>query len=36
VHGTGAGKIRVNLIRDPVHLRREIQTAREQLKNRGE
>ena len=36
VHGTGAGKIRVNLIRDPVHLRREIQTAREQLKHRGE
>lgn len=36
VHGTGAGKIRVNLVRDPVHLRREIQTAREQLKHRGE
>lgn len=36
VHGTGAGNIRVNLVRDPVHLRREIQTAREQLKQRGE
>jgi uncharacterized membrane protein YdbT with pleckstrin-like domain len=36
VHGTGAGKIRVNLVRDPVRLRREIQTAREQLKHKGE
>ncbi len=36
VHGTGAGKIRVNLVRDPVHLRREIQTAREQVKHRSE
>ena len=36
VHGTGAGKIRVQLIRDPVNLRRQIQTAREQLKHKGE
>ena len=36
VHGTGAGNIRVNLVRDPVHLRREIQTAREQVKHKSE
>ena len=36
VHGTGAGKIRVLLLRDPVHLRRQIQTAREHLKHKGE
>jgi uncharacterized membrane protein YdbT with pleckstrin-like domain len=36
VHGTGAGKIRVNLVRDPVHLRREIQTAREQVRHKSE
>jgi uncharacterized membrane protein YdbT with pleckstrin-like domain len=36
VHGTGAGRIRVVLIADPERLRREIQTARENLKNRGE
>lgn len=36
VHGTGAGKIGVNLVNDPVRLRREIQSAREQLKTKGE
>ncbi len=36
VHGTGAGAIRVKMINDPVRLRREIQTAREQLKGKGE
>src|SRR5262249_47770941 len=29
VHGTGAGDIRMNWVRDPIRLRREIQTARE-------
>jgi len=36
VHGTGAGKIRMSMVRDPVNLRRQIQTAREQLKHKGE
>ena len=36
VHGTGAGAIKVRMIRDPLRLRREIQTAREQLKTKGE
>lgn len=36
VHGTGAGKIQVKMVRDPVRLRREIQTAREQLRSKGE
>jgi hypothetical protein len=36
VHGTGAGAIQVSLVRDPVQLRRQIQTAREQLKSKGE
>lgn len=36
VHGTGAGKIQVQMVRDPVHLRRQIQTAREHLKQKGE
>jgi uncharacterized membrane protein YdbT with pleckstrin-like domain len=36
VHGTGAGRIRVVMVADPERLRREIQTARESLKNRGE
>lgn len=36
VHGTGAGAIQVRMLGDPVRLRREIQTAREQLKVRGE
>lgn len=36
VHGTGAGKIRVVMVKDPVNLRRQIQTAREQLKVKGE
>lgn len=35
VHGTGAGKIRMPMVNDPVHLRREIQTAREQVKHSG-
>jgi len=33
VHGTGAGDIIVNMVAYPVHLRRQIQTAREQLRN---
>ena len=36
VHGTGAGKIFVHMISDPIRLRREIQTAREQLRTKGE
>jgi uncharacterized membrane protein YdbT with pleckstrin-like domain len=36
VHGTGAGRIRVVMVADPERLRREIQTARESLKNRGD
>lgn len=36
VHGTGAGAIKVRMVRDPVRLRREIQTAREQLRGKGE
>ena len=36
VHGTGAGAIHIKMIDDPVRLRREIQTAREQLKSKGE
>jgi len=36
VHGTGAGAIRIKMINDPVGLRREIQSAREQLRNKGE
>lgn len=36
VHGTGAGAIHVRMVTDPVRLRREIQTAREQLKTKGE
>ncbi|NOT39367.1 MAG: PH domain-containing protein [Alphaproteobacteria bacterium] len=36
VHGTGAGEIRVPMLKDPVNLRRQIQTAREQLKHKGE
>jgi len=36
VHGTGAGNIQVRMISDPVKLRREIQTAREQLRNKSE
>jgi uncharacterized membrane protein YdbT with pleckstrin-like domain len=31
VHGTGAGEIEVHMITDPAGLRREIQTARENL-----
>lgn len=36
VHGTGAGKIFVRMVSDPIRLRREIQTAREQLRSKGE
>ena len=36
VHGTGAGKIFVRMMSDPIRLRREIQTAREQLRTKGE
>ena len=36
VHGTGAGAIHVKMVTDPVRLRREIQTAREQLRGKGE
>lgn len=36
VHGTGAGAIYVKMVNDPVRLRREIQSAREQVRNRGE
>ncbi|MDZ4738737.1 MAG: PH domain-containing protein [Alphaproteobacteria bacterium] len=36
VHGTGAGNIHVTFVHDPVRLRREIQTAREQLRSKGE
>jgi uncharacterized membrane protein YdbT with pleckstrin-like domain len=36
VHGTGAGAIHIKMVHDPVQLRREIQTAREQLKGKGE
>jgi uncharacterized membrane protein YdbT with pleckstrin-like domain len=35
VHGTGAGAIHVKMVQDPVRLRREIQTAREQVKGKG-
>jgi uncharacterized membrane protein YdbT with pleckstrin-like domain len=36
VHGTGAGDIKVYMVTDPVNLRREIQTAREHVRNKGE
>jgi uncharacterized membrane protein YdbT with pleckstrin-like domain len=36
VHGTGTGKIYVRMMTDPIRLRREIQTAREQLKTKAE
>ena len=36
VHGTGAGRIRVVMVADPERLRREIQSARESLKGKGE
>lgn len=36
VHGTGTGTIEVKMVDDPVRLRREIQTAREGLRSRGE
>jgi uncharacterized membrane protein YdbT with pleckstrin-like domain len=36
VHGTGAGDISVDLVTDPVGLRRQIQTAREHIRHRGE
>ncbi len=36
VHGTGAGDIRMKMVKDPIGLRREIQTAREHVKTKGE
>jgi len=36
VHGTGTGKIYVRMMTDPIRLRREIQTAREQLRTKAE
>ena len=36
VHGTGAGDIKVYMVTDPVNLRREIQTAREHVRGKGE
>jgi uncharacterized membrane protein YdbT with pleckstrin-like domain len=36
VHGTGAGAIHVKMVTDPVRLRREIQTARQQIAGKGE
>lgn len=36
VHGTGAGDIKVTMVTDPVNLRRQIQTAREHLRTKGE
>jgi uncharacterized membrane protein YdbT with pleckstrin-like domain len=36
VHGTGAGDIFVKMVADPVRLRRQIQTARELLRTKGE
>jgi uncharacterized membrane protein YdbT with pleckstrin-like domain len=36
VHGTGAGAIHVKMVNSPVNLRRAIQTAREDLKVKGE
>ena len=36
VHGTGMGDIKCNMVDAPVRLRREIQTAREGLKTKGE
>lgn len=36
VHGTGAGAIRIKMVDDPIRLRREIQSAREHVKNKGE
>jgi len=36
VHGTGTGKIYVHMMTDPIRLRREIQTAREQLRTKAE
>jgi len=36
VHGTGAGDISVDMVTDPVGLRRQIQTAREHIRSRGE
>ena len=36
VHGTGTGKIFIRMVTDPIRLRREIQTAREQLRTKTE
>ena len=36
VHGTGMGDIKCAMVDNPVRMRREIQTAREGLKSKGE
>ncbi len=36
VHGTGMGDIKCRMVDSPIHMRREIQTAREGLKEKGE
>ncbi len=36
VHGTGAGDINVKMVNSPVNLRRAIQSAREDLRGKGE
>lgn len=36
VHGTGMGDIKCQMVDNPIRLRREIQTAREGLKTKGE
>ena len=35
VHGTGMGDIKCQMVDNPIRMRREIQTAREGLKNGG-
>lgn len=36
VHGTGAGDIRAKMLNNPIGLRRVIQTAREEVRSKGE
>lgn len=36
VHGTGAGDIRAKMLNNPIGLRRVIQTAREEVRGKGE
>ena len=36
VHGTGMGDIKCGIVDNPIRMRREIQTAREGLKGKGE